>query len=144
MRARALLLTASLVVVSVALAEVASAAFASSSTAAATYSSGSLGTPTSVSVVRSVCTVALSDSAVVSWSQPSNNKASGYEVQRSLISGGPYTTVGTVSGASTTSYTDSGLLFSTTYYYVVRSTKNNWKSSVSSQVSVTTRNPLCV
>jgi hypothetical protein len=120
------------------------ASFSTSSSASATYTSATLSAPTGLSVIRAICSVGLSDSAQVSWSQPSNNKASGYEIQRSTVSGGPYTTIGTVSGASTTTYTDTGLAFATTYYYVVKSTKNNWKSSPTSQVSVTTRTPLCL
>jgi hypothetical protein len=50
----------------------------------------------------------------LSWSASSG--ATSYNVKRSLISGGPYTTV---VSPTTTSYTDAGLINGTTYYYVV-------------------------
>ena len=50
----------------------------------------------------------------LSW-QPSAG-ASGYQVQRSLVSGGPYQTVGCPAGPA---FTDSGLTNGTTYFYVV-------------------------
>ncbi len=50
----------------------------------------------------------------LSW-QPSVG-ASGYQVQRSVVSGGPYETIACPAGAA---YTDSGLTNGTTYFYVV-------------------------
>jgi hypothetical protein len=49
-----------------------------------------------------------------------------------------------VSGRNTTTFTDSTVSFSTTYYYVVQSTKNNWRSVNSTQVSITTPSSLCI
>jgi len=50
----------------------------------------------------------------LSW-QPTTG-ASGYQVQRSLVSGGPYESLGCPSGAA---WTDTGLANGTTYYYAV-------------------------
>src|SRR5262245_8012090 len=54
--------------------------------------------------------------AQVSLSWPASLGASSYTVQRALVSGGPYVTVGC---PTTTSYTDTGVTNGTTYYYVV-------------------------
>lgn len=113
------------------------------SSAGASYSTAVLSAPAAVNAVRSICTPALNDSAQITWTPPAGNKASSAEILRSTTSGGPYTVVGSVENP-TTSYTDGGLAFSTTYYYVVRTAKNQWKSSNSAQTSVTTRNALCL
>jgi fibronectin type 3 domain-containing protein len=52
----------------------------------------------------------------VSLSWPASVGATSYDVKRATVSGGPYTTVAC---ATTTSYTDTGLIGGTTYYYVV-------------------------
>ncbi|HEU5396873.1 MAG TPA: LamG-like jellyroll fold domain-containing protein, partial [Verrucomicrobiae bacterium] len=52
---------------------------------------------------------------VLNWNSVAG--ATGYNVKRSLLSGGPYETVAT--GVPTSSYTNSGLVFEATYYYVV-------------------------
>jgi hypothetical protein len=54
--------------------------------------------------------------ARVALSWPASIGASSYTVQRALVSGGPYVTVGC---PTTPSYTDAGLTNGTTYYYVV-------------------------
>lgn len=125
------------------LAQSASASFTSTPLAAATYDSAVLGTPVSTSASRGICVVGVNDSVQISWSQPGNNRASGYEVLRSTTSGSGYSVVGTINSSTTTTYTDSGLPFLTTYYYVVRATKNAWTSTNGTQVTITTRTVLC-
>jgi glycosidase len=54
----------------------------------------------------------------------------GYEVRRSDVSGGPYTTLALVAGA--TSYTDTNVSQGATYYYVVRSVDTSFNRSADS------------
>ncbi len=62
--------------------------------------------------------------------------ASSYSVKRSLVSGGPYTTV--AAGLGGTTYLDAGLLAGTTCYYVVTATSSVGESGLSNQASATT------
>lgn len=66
--------------------------------------------------------------------------ASGYDVRRSTVSGGPYTNV--ASGVDGSTYTDTGLTNSTTYYYVVTTIESGCQSTNSVEVSATTTTPL--
>lgn len=68
----------------------------------------------------------------LSWSASSS--ATSYNVERSLTSGGPYTTVANTSG---TSYTDTGLLNGTNYYYVVSAVGAGGTSGNSAELIVT-------
>jgi fibronectin type 3 domain-containing protein len=68
----------------------------------------------------------------LSWTLTSG--ASSYNVKRSTINGGPYTTVGT---SFSSRYTDAGLTNGTTYYYVVSAVNFTNESPDSAQVSAT-------
>ena len=70
----------------------------------------------------------------LSWSASSG--ATSYNVKRATVSGGPYTTVAT--GVTATSYSDTGLTASTTYYYVVSAVNSAGESPNSSEKSATT------
>src|SRR5437879_13631633 len=69
----------------------------------------------------------------LSWNSATG--ATSYNVLRSTTNGGPYTSI--VAGLAATSYTDTGLTNSTTYYYVVQAVTSAGKSPNSNQVSAT-------
>lgn len=125
-------------------ASVASAAFSSATSAGAIYSAAALSPPSSPSTAHGPCAVLSSASIRVSWSATPSSWADGYEVLRSTTSGGPYSLVGTVGGVGTLTYLNASLPFSTTYHYVVRATKGNWRSANTTQVSRTTLSSLCL
>ena len=61
--------------------------------------------------------------------------ATDYDIKRSLTSGGPYTTIASVTGA--TGHTDTGLTNTTTYHYVVSAVNAAGQSANSAQASAT-------
>ena len=65
--------------------------------------------------------------------------ATGYNVKRSVTTGGPYAVIGTTAGA--TSYTDTTAINGTTYYYVVSASNTGGESSDSNQASATPNTP---
>jgi GH35 family endo-1,4-beta-xylanase len=81
---------------------------------------------------------ATAGNAQVQLSWNASTGATGYNVKRATTSGGPYTTVATVSN---TSFTNTGLTNGTTYFYVVSATNSNGESANSSQVSATPTAP---
>lgn len=122
-------------------------AFFSPSTGAEhTVSSGRLDAPTTPSASVTDCTPLLDATlrVTVTWTPSSSAFADGYEISRATAPGGPYTVRGTVAGASASSFVDSGLAFSTTYYYVVTATRNLWRSPPTSSTSVATPGTLCL
>jgi fibronectin type 3 domain-containing protein len=62
-------------------------------------------------------TVVTPTTITLDWQNNADNEL-GFQIQRSTSSGGPWSLVGTV-GVGVTSYTDTGLDLSTTYYYEV-------------------------
>ncbi len=72
--------------------------------------------------------------ASLTWSAPYAGVPYGYNVKRSTVSGGPYTTVAT--GLATTSFQNSGLSPGTTYFYVVTATNSSGESANSAQLAV--------
>jgi predicted carbohydrate-binding protein with CBM5 and CBM33 domain len=69
----------------------------------------------------------------LTWTAPSG--ATGYNVKRSTVNGGPYANVAT--NVTSTSYTNTALTNGTTYYYVVTAVNASGESPVSLQVSAT-------
>lgn len=126
------------------LAAVASAAFTAGSSAGATYSAATLSPPSGLTSAAGPCTALSSASIRLYWVATPSSWADGYEVLRSTTSGGPYSSIATVSGVGTTTHLDGSLPFSTTYYYVVRATKGSWRSALTAQVARTTPTLLCV
>ncbi len=74
----------------------------------------------------------------LSWTD--NSAETGFRIERSGSSGGPYTQITTV-GANVTTYSNIGLSASTTYYYRVRAYNANGNSASSSVASATTQSP---
>jgi hypothetical protein len=72
--------------------------------------------------------------AALSWTATTDAYATGYEVQRATVSGGPYSVVSTVTPRTVTSTTDAPSV-SGTYYYVLRSSFQSWTSVNSNQAS---------
>jgi beta-glucanase (GH16 family) len=70
--------------------------------------------------------------AFLTW-DASSSGATGYNIKRATISGGPYTVVGS---AATNGYTDSGVSTCSTYYYVISATNSFGESTNSAQSTV--------
>ncbi len=72
----------------------------------------------------------------LSWTDNSNNET-GFKIERSLTGSGNWTQIATV-GANTTTYPNTGLACSTTYYYRVQAYNASSSSSYSNTASATT------
>ena len=81
-------------------------------------------------------TAASSSKINLSWTDNSANE-SGFKIERKTGSGGTYAQIATV-GANVTSYSNTGLTASTTYYYRVRAYNSGGNSSYSSEANATT------
>ena len=112
---------------------------ATSGTAGATvtFSSNATNAPTQQSVKGTG--TAPGHSVALSWNASSG--AVGYNIYRSIVSGGPYTIINASLNTST-SYTDSAVASGTTYYYVVTAVGNDSnESGYSSQVTAAVPTP---
>jgi hypothetical protein len=125
-------------------ASTATAAFNSSPAASHQISTGTLAAPTGLGAARGACVLLTSTAVNLTWTATTSPFAGGYEIRRATTNGGPYTSIGTVAGQATTTYTDSTVAFSTAYYYVVRASRNLWRSSNSNQATVTTQTIACI
>jgi Purple acid Phosphatase, N-terminal domain len=72
----------------------------------------------------------------LSWTDNANNELN-YIVSRSSTSGGPYTDIATL-GANVVSYSDTGCVPNSTYYYVVRASNSAGASAASNQATGST------
>lgn len=112
-------------------------------------SSATIATPTgaAATTIGAACTAHVTSSiqANVSWTATTSAFATGYTISRGTAVGGPFTSVGSVSGNSTVTFTDtSGTLgLSTSYYYVVTATFANWTSGNSNVATVLTPDKNC-
>jgi hypothetical protein len=64
--------------------------------------------------------------------------AQGFLVLRGTVSGGPYTTIGTINSPNILSYVDSTVVAGNVFYYVVEATSNGTSSGPSNEVRCTT------
>jgi hypothetical protein len=97
--------------------------------------------------IGAACTMHVTSSIQVnvSWTATTSAFANGYTISRGTAVGGPFTSVGNVSGNSTVTFTDTtGTLgLSTNYYYVVTATFANWSSGNSNVATVLTPDKNC-
>lgn len=129
----------------IAMAPLASASFngTNASAPSMSVSTASLSAPTGLSAVNQNCVVLTSTQVKLTWTATSSTWADGYEVFRKT-GAGSYGSIGTVSGQSTVTYTDTTVAFLTSYTYVVQASKNNWRSPDSGSAAITTPTTLCV
>src|SRR5271157_2075967 len=92
--------------------------------------------PPAPAAPRNLTATAASSSQInLSWT--ASTGAASYNVLGSTTSGGPYSTV--ADGVTTTSYSNTGLTASATYYYVVQAVNTSGASAYSAQTSATTQ-----
>jgi endoglucanase len=73
-----------------------------------------------------------------SWSQGTGDPATGFHVQRSTTSGGPYAVVATVGSPTTLTYVDTAVVAGATWYYVVTAFNTGGESAPSNEVKCVT------
>ena len=83
-----------------------------------------------------ICNVSLIAKPVLNWTATPDAYATGYRVLRSTVVGGTYSQIATVTGRTSTTFTDTTVSALTTYYYVVRSEAPVWVSLPSNVVTV--------
>jgi cellulose 1,4-beta-cellobiosidase len=99
--------------------------------------------PTGATATQTNCRNNKPVQITVNWTATTSAFATGYTIQRSTTSGGPYNTIGTLpSGTTTYTDTDPTLAYTTTYDYIVQATYQAW-TATSNQASLTTLNNLC-
>jgi hypothetical protein len=96
-------------------------------TTTASFSTDTLDPPTSLSATGGT-------SVALTWTATVDTYAAGYDVLRGAASGGPYSVVKSVIPRTVVATTDAPAS-SGTYYYVLRSTFQNWTSANSNQAS---------
>lgn len=94
---------------------------------------------TTVTPPPSGLTATVISSSQINLSWNSTTGATGYNVKRATVSGGPYTII--ASGITSPNYNDTGLSGGATYYYVVSALNPGGESASSSEVSAGTVYP---
>jgi hypothetical protein len=114
----------------VAAAPVSLARLSSAQPSSAAFTTGSLAAPTSL-------TASANSSGIVTlgWTATASTKATGYDVLRSTTSGAGYSVVSTVTPRTATTTTNSP--GNGTWYYVLQSVYQGWRSASSNEASVT-------
>ena len=148
MRKRRVLCICAIGVVLAILAPVALGAWSSSVSAGPLpVSSATLAAPTGAAATTSACTKhdPTAIQVAVSWTATSSAFATGYTIMRGTSAGGPFSTVGNVSGRTTVTFTDTSgtMALSTNYYYVVVATFASWSSGNSNVATVLTPDTNC-
>ncbi len=102
------------------------------------YAGTGFGTPVGPAAPANLAATASSYEQInLTWQDKSNNE-NGFEIYRSLSSGGAYVFLGKVN-SNITSYSSLGLAANTTYYYKVRAINNNGESAFTAVASATTQ-----
>ena len=99
-------------------------------TVPATFSTETLDPPTNVNATATLGLI-----VTITWTPTVDTRATGYQILRGTVNGGPYTQVGTVTPRTATSHVDLPVVPGT-YYYVVRTYFGPWTSVNSNQDSV--------
>lgn len=124
---RLAVVTAGLACLLVAPGQVSLARLTSGATATAALATDTLDPPTNLAAAGGA-------SAALTWTATTDAYATGYEVQRGTVSGGPYVVVATVTPGTTVATTDTPGA-NGTYFYVLRSRFQSWTSVNSNQAS---------
>jgi hypothetical protein len=144
MNLRRVVVAAAVATASISGATFAWASFVDAESATQSLDTATLEPPSNVQLSGGTCTAGVADSITVSWTKSPSAWADGYEILGSLIPGGPYLISQHVAGRDTESAVVGGLAFQTTYHFVVKSTKGNWRSEATTETSRTTRSALCL
>jgi fibronectin type 3 domain-containing protein len=91
---------------------------------------------TPLSAPTGLAATAQTNRVLLTWTDTSGGAATGFAVQRSITSGGPYSTIAT--GVASTSYIDHTVYDGTAYYYVVEALNSSATSSASAQAGPAT------
>ena len=101
-----------------------------SETVASTFATETLDPPTGLAALA-----ALLLRVNLTWTATVDLRATGYQVFRGTVSGGPYSLVTTITSRATTTYQDTVPLPGQ-YYYVLKTYFDSWTSVNSNQASV--------
>jgi autotransporter-associated beta strand protein len=110
---------------------------AANTTGTGLISAEATATPVATVPVAPTGLTASGSTGAISLNWSASSGATGYTVYRGSITGGPYSAIS--SGSNVTTYTDSGLPASATYYYVVAATNAGGASAYSNEAHASTQ-----